>query len=548
MADPRGRQPIGLEQPPGSGTNYPFVSPSDDIKHLLGDLFLSFDDLADTVVYPLRVSWLYGFGTDVVTPPTGVPTPTHSHDIVIVDANNVVVFNSTLATRFTATPWDNRLLILEWTGSSVLRCTMHTAWTPADIASNRTRTYANHIEPDDGELQADTWFKMPKRVLSVRIGNTKMQATQLTFAGGYNIELATETDAAAGIEFTTFGDTKSLVAGDRTSHRISLSAEPGSGLGVFPGCADPAATIRTINKVQGSSHQNFTFETEGCIRTQRPVGIVTTSPRVLDCSAEGLTPTNAASTISLANNCKNCCDCTYFAQTYQGLKRQWFLYGETAQAAEQARDLYAANKTRWLANKALREADTLRVRVAIDGSSKLSWGVAHANASKCCLYGVTLQLTWLYYVNNVLAIPAMTTYDCNKTKIEGSEQCDGPESISGTTSANGLLTLINWNHSKPQSNTTVYGRHCFADAVNLAPDTLKVRLHAVIWWNNADNDPSNNQACNYNTLQSSDFDSDVLATWASYGIDVPTNGHAQQLSPRVSVTASSPYCDSCQCT
>jgi len=547
MADSRGRQPIGLEQPPGGGTNYPFVSPSADVKHLLGDFFLSFDDLSDTAVYPLRVSWLYGFGTDVVTKPADAPNPTHSHDIVVVDANNVVVFDSTLATSFKATAWDNRLLILEWTGSSVLRCTMHTAWTQADIDAGRNRTYANHITPVNGELQADTWFKLPKRVRSVRVGATVIQAKQLTLAEGYNVALAAETSAVANIQVTPFGNAKSLVAGTRNTHRISIASTPGSGLGVFPGCVDQTPTIRTINKVQGSSHQDFTFESEGCIRTQRPVELVTESPRILSCSAAGLTTANAAAAISLANNCKNCCDCTYFAQTYQGLKRQWFLYGETAQAAEQARDLYTTNKTRWLANKALREADTLRVRVAIDGNSKLSWGIAHANASKCCLYGVTVQLTWLYYINNVLVVPSHPAYDCNKTKIEGSEQCSGPEATVGVTDSHGLHTLVNWNYSKPQSNTTVYGRHCFVDAKNVPINALKVRLHAVIWWDHAGVD-SMNQSCTYNTLQSSDFEADVLAAWSLYGISVPTEGKAQQISSRVAVTASSPYCDSCQCT
>ena len=91
VADPQGRQPIGVDQPPGSGTNYPFVQPSLDIQYLLGDLFLSFDDLSDTYEFPLKVSWLFGFGVTVVAPPAGYPTPTHARDIIVTDVNDVVV-------------------------------------------------------------------------------------------------------------------------------------------------------------------------------------------------------------------------------------------------------------------------------------------------------------------------------------------------------------------------------------------------------------------------------------------------------------------------
>ena len=98
MADPR--QPIGVNQPPSGGTNYPFVRPSEDIQYLLGDVYLSYPDDSYTYEYPLRIEWLYGFGTAPVTPPAGYPTPTHTHDVIIKDANDVTVFDSTLADSY----------------------------------------------------------------------------------------------------------------------------------------------------------------------------------------------------------------------------------------------------------------------------------------------------------------------------------------------------------------------------------------------------------------------------------------------------------------
>ena len=190
MSNPRGRQPIAVNQPPGGGSLYPFVNPSPDILYLLGDFFVSFDDLSDEIVYPLRVAWMYGFGTNSVSPPSGWPTPTHSHDLVVVDANDVIVFNSTLATRFTHSTWDNRLLILEWTNADrVCRCTKFTAWTQADIDDGQTITYDNYIEPVNGELQADCWYKLPKRITSVQVGLTNIKHKRIKLSEGYNVTL-----------------------------------------------------------------------------------------------------------------------------------------------------------------------------------------------------------------------------------------------------------------------------------------------------------------------------------------------------------------------
>ena len=75
MSNPRGRQSIGVNQPPSGGSNYPFTQPSDDIKELLGDFFVSFDDIDEEIVYPLRVVWLYGFGDVSVSAPPEYSRP-----------------------------------------------------------------------------------------------------------------------------------------------------------------------------------------------------------------------------------------------------------------------------------------------------------------------------------------------------------------------------------------------------------------------------------------------------------------------------------------
>lgn len=549
MANTRGRQPIGVNQPPGGGTNYPFVQPSSDIQYLLGDLFVSFDDLDDTYVFPLKVSWMYGFGTNAVAPPAGYPAPTHAQDIIVTDANDVVVFDSTTATKFTSDVWDSRLLILEWTNTdSILRCVQHTEWTQADIDDGLDKVYDDYIEPTNGILQVDTWFKMPKRITSLQIGlNTVEQTNVITFSEGYNMSLGQPGLVVVNDPLPSFGGSKSLVPGVRKSTSLEFASEPGAGLGTFPGCTDQTQDLKTINKIRSNDYQNFTYDTEGCIRSQRPVGLVSSSPREFDYASFVLPPAGAASAIETLNDCQNCCDCTYFAQTYQGLKRQWFLYRDVAEVAEEARDLYQSNIDRWEVQKAIREANSLRVRINMDGNCKVSWGFAHCNSSKCCITGVQADITFLYYLNGVLTTPTTPGFDCGGTELDGSAQCDEPEVIVLDVNETGQHAQAFWDYADPQYVTSVAGRFCFPDCSSVEEDALKVRLHVVISWEFSNDDPSTGEPCTYPLLESSDYDSDVLSTWTTLGVAVPDFGRVQAITPLKSVSPDNPLCLRCDC-
>jgi hypothetical protein len=551
MTDPRGRQPVGLNQPAGGGTNYPFVRPSTDIQYLLADLFVSFDDLSDEVVYPLRVAWLYNFGTVIVAPPSGWPTPTHDRDLIIVDAEDKVIFNSTLASEFSEILWDNgRLRISEWVArDNVCRVVAHNAWSQADIDDSQDQTYANYIEPINGELNGDTWYEMPKRVRSLQVGLVNIAQTHVVFGEGYNMAIEYLSDAIVpSLTLPNFDSVKKLIPGTRLTSRILLSGEAGAGLGVFPGCTDIDQYVRTINRIKGNTYQNFYYDSEGCIRTQRPVGLTNPDPREFQYASFELTQSESASAIEMLNDCQNCCECEYFARTYQGLKRQWFLHRDIAELAEATRDQYAENRDRWLVQKAIREADMLRLRVSTDGNCKISWGVAHCNASKCCLNNVTIQLTWLYYVNGILQAPSKIGFDCNKTQLDGSAQCNGPEKIVLDMDETGRHAFAFWDFSDPQTVTTLQGRHCFPDCADLEPESLKVQLHAVIYWEGSGLNPSTNLPCDYPVLEEADYPDDVKATWTELGIAVPTEGRAQKITPLLPVSDVNPFCTQCPCT
>jgi len=545
------RLAVGFNQPPGSGDLYPFVAPSSDITQLLGDLFVSFDDVQDEVVYPLRVAWMAGFGTIVVPRPTDWPVPTHDYDLVIVDANDLVVFDSTTAS-FEATTWCDRLLIMEWTnGHNVCRCTKYLVWSPADVANSQTRTYESFILPVNGELQGDAWYKLPRRVTSLLVAGTTIEHTNVELVEGYNMGIAKATAAVAPtFQLPSLVSTSPLKIGARVNHRIGLNATPGLGLGVFPGCENAKAeqAIRTINHIAGNSYQNFNYDSEGCIRTQRPVGLTQPSPREFEYADFVLTQAESAAALKLSNDCVNCCDCTRFAQTYQGLKRQWFLFQDLAHAAEDVRDTYSKNRDRWLVQKQIREEDMLRVRLVSEGNCKYAWGISFCNSSKCCLSQVEVYLTWVQYYNGVPQAPTLAQYSCPPAYLEGSAQCDGSAAVVPyKLDAKGQSLKFAWDYSDPQSVTTVYGRHCLPDCKQVAAGSLKVKLHVYIRWAGVAPNPDTGLECEFPLLDPLDIPIEVRNVWTTNGVAIPADFYGQKLTSLSVASAANPFCQTCAC-
>jgi hypothetical protein len=552
MAHPLGRQAIGLNQPPSSGSDYPFVNPSKDIKQLLGDLFVSFDDLRDQVVYPLRVAWLYGFGETVVPEilpfPLQPPRPFGSHEIIIVDTNNEIVFNSLSSDYPQETVWDDRLLILEWkSANSICRCVKYLEWTQTDIDSGQNKEYDNYIIPENGELQADCWYKLPKRVTSVKVDSVVVRSQPLKFEEGYNIGMSVLEDGIlTAAENLVFEGVENLEPGTRKVTRVEIDATAGNGLGVFPGCTEVIPEIRTINKIKGNAHQNFVYDMEGCLRVQRPLALLSDIPR--EFIYPGNDPSNTKATIVAYNDCKNCCDCLYFAQTYQGLKRQWNLYKEVSKLAEETRDVYVRSSDRWLAEKAAREAKKLRLRIFPDGLGKLRWGAAFCNSSPYCVAGVTNYFVFLVYVDGVLTQPTRAVYTCGPTSLEGSAQCSGPESlvVSQSETASNVFSG-SWDYSDPQSQTTINGKLCFPDVNDLPEGSVEVQAWSAVTWETQRPDPQTGESAPISYIDPATIPEDVLTVWNLSGFGAPNKFCGTDISPKVAVTRANPACFRCDC-
>ena len=291
MTHERGRDGIGVLQGPGQGgDNYPVIEPSADITQLLADAYLAYVDDTNTFALPFHIKYLHGFGIDAVAVPI---TPVHTHDVEIVDANNITVFNSLVATDFKEEDWDGRLKILEWTdaGGQILRIVYHTEWSPEDEA----RTYDIYIEPTSAVLDARAIYQLPRRVNSLRVGFSTLKPD----ANGDLNKVVLQN----GFNTTVVAADPVVTDGTRRATNILISADPNSGLGRFgPGCSDVVPSqIRRINTTGGDNRGNFLIDATDCYRVERPIQeVLQTSPRQVQIRDHA---------IQIFNDCGPCCEC-----------------------------------------------------------------------------------------------------------------------------------------------------------------------------------------------------------------------------------------------
>lgn len=363
---PRGRERIAVDQPL-AGSSYPFRKQGTTLSTLVADAYLAYEDPGCEFVRPFRIGMLYGFGTNTNSIPTGFNEATHEYDVVILDAEDNVVFDSTLLDddRVSDQYWGERLQIVEWKGDdAVCRLAVFTAW-----GVNDTPTVFNvYQSPDDALLDDRALERMPQRVRSLRVGLTQLEATDVVLAEGYNSAV-------------TLGTTETV--GRRKLTSINVSGSPGDGLGRFNDCEEQLNEIRRINAVGPDDRGNLKLDVGGCYRVEPPHTLVNGVAQV------------TANTLKLYNDCGPCADCDDYLKVYEAVRRLYARYVELGQRAEAVRDQYAANKTRWETETACRRNNKLRIAASTTCPCFMSLAIGYCNSTDDteCLTGLELRVT-----------------------------------------------------------------------------------------------------------------------------------------------------------
>lgn len=374
---PYGREGIGVVQPQ-SGSDFPLVGvPSADVRYLLADAHLSYDDPADytptLVEYcpPFRIAWLYGLGTDANAHPSGYPNPTHDVDIIVVDCNNCIVFDSTTADRYFEEEWTERLAIYGWeTDDAMMFIVVHTTWAETADPNIVPTTYAVNILPEHAVLDERTIERRPKRVKSFTVVLDNYTKTEVDFVEGFNMGITHEGEVFRG-------------DGLRIAQRILFDATAGNGLGIFPGCEPEPALVRRINNVSPTANGDFFIGATDCYHIRQPSSILTPSPRVAS-----MTP----STLAFGNDCVPCCDCPDYVAAAEYLNRTRNTYKKLGTQLESIRDLYHDNRDRFLESKCCFERFPLRLVVQPQRCPYVDVGAQFCNMSDDCVGPVQLTI------------------------------------------------------------------------------------------------------------------------------------------------------------
>lgn len=429
-------QTLAVNQGTRYGTDYPFINPSADIQLLLGDMFLAYEDEDCAFELPFKVSWMYGFGTVANGPILGYDPPTHNLDLVITDANDAVVFDSTKADEFTQSAWGEGLETASWIGDNgTLRVTRHTGW-PEWYTGGALNQF---IEPTNGIISPRTYMRMPRRVKSLRVGLQQMDG-DIVLSEGFNIRLTP-------VEI----EAEDLVDGGRLRKQLEIRATPGDGLGRQPGCEDADLVLKRINGVEATEGGDFKLQPVGCYWYKRPADIVSeVSPRTAQLASPDLSVSGAAygvdltqilpfsnidtqanlrlamenetSMMQLLNDCSPCCECDDYVVTYRALSRVYNKYLSLGDRAEDVRDQHTANIARWESQLACRLANPLRLTISAQLGGKIAIGAAHCNLTQCCVGPVLLRLTFEAFEDSAVMSPdPELSTDCVKTKRKGSD-------------------------------------------------------------------------------------------------------------------------------
>lgn len=380
-----GRRGIGVVQPQ-SGLDYPLVSPTteaqNDVRYLLADLYFEYDDPHEydnttPTAHPLRIAYLYGLGcNDNAGQYADFPTPAHAADIVIVDAANNTVFDTTVgAVTFNQQPWGNDYVIYEWkTPAAVCRVVAYSTWVKGD---SDIKHYDKYIKPANALIDERAVYKMPKRVLSLAVKNGTSLSNKYTgrfsFVNGYNVEIT-----SADPEINNF----------RTETSVTFAAVAGTGKGRYTNCTeiDAPKPITTINGAGPNAVGDFLMASKDCLWARRPT---THTP-----GPDNTTVVAALTTAhqQIGADCVPCCQCSDYVDTAKYMNDTALRYKLIGIRSENIRAYYENNVNRWEDQRACSLSRPLKLMFTSQRCPYVDVVVMLCNACDDCIPESTLRL------------------------------------------------------------------------------------------------------------------------------------------------------------
>jgi hypothetical protein len=387
---PFGREGVGVTQG-SSGIDYPLVRPSEDIRYLLADLFLAYEEPADYTLslspwaLPFHIQWLYGLGCPASSSSRDSSSSSSASSasasqwpagIIIRDELGSIVFDSETATRLSVRDWGPRLRLFEWyADDAVCRIVIHTKWSPDNDPP--PRDYPDAFAPQAAEIDARALYRIPRRVRSITALGVTIRQGSLQLRNGYNTELQTAPERF----------------GFRQGSRVTVSAKPGSGEGQYPGCDPVEPVIRRISGQGVDSGGNFRLAAAGCYYARQPSEQLPGGqirPWILRPEYSQPTPdlpgdelgwpaSDRYAHFQIGNDCKPCLDCDAVIDVARYLNRLHDRYSRLGDINQENRDAYRSIMTRWNSYAACLRNNPLRILIQPQYCPFVDVGVQYCN-------------------------------------------------------------------------------------------------------------------------------------------------------------------------
>lgn len=437
---PGGRGGIGVVQPQ-SGLDYPLVAPSDDVRYLLADFYLAYDDpgfyrsAETTRKHPLRIKWLYGVGCEPASSPSWAPAPIHAADILIVDTDNNTVFDSTQPVpaggdpeyrRFIKRNWGPDYDIYEWIGNdAVCRLVIHKTWPPAFEIS--PKNWPIHLVPINAVLDERAVYKIPRRLRSLAVVSEdveigKVARIGVTFVAGNNMILESADSTARG---------------QRQNTNVTLTAEPGAGTGKYEDCPDsPTQPIYRLNGATPNEYGDLVIAGPECIWIRQPT--------TLNINGRAVPVlTGGAATLAIGSNCPPCCDCPDYVDTALYMNQVARKYSSVGAFTHNVKLLHENNIDRWIEQRECRLQKPLRVLLTPQNCPLLDVVIMYCNQCHQCAENGALSINF-----STFPAGATASVECGYTSLNAPGYNNVEYALQGTyPTFNALLPPVDLGSS-----------------------------------------------------------------------------------------------------
>ena len=334
-----------------SGTDFPFVNPSSDVRGLFEDLFISFDN-TQSYVYPLKISQVNGF--QIGSPSVG--------ELVIEDQEGTVVFDTTSSTSSSYRTWGSSRAVYIWEIEKIYL-------TAVRYYGSGDNEKSPSFSPDSADLDDRAYQKESYKVNNIKVGNASYQG-DIQLVAGYNMV------------FTLKSTTD--VEGARKVNKIQVGAVAGEGNGIYPYCPENCVTdaIKSFNGILPAYNGNYLFIANECFWFGVDGESNSTSYRPYD-----------DNTLNLKNNCLPCCECDDYVYTYRAIQNLYTRFKALGDRTMAVRTQHYANQERWLAGKSCRENSSMRIFALPITGGKASVLVTYCNTTNNYIGPIRIDIT-----------------------------------------------------------------------------------------------------------------------------------------------------------